>query len=522
MNPLRPSYCSDDTGWSPIRRLGMKLGALTMVTLLAAGCQVHKFDRNSVNASIDAGQSYGTGTVPFMVVGDEQPAWLVPDSPDAPQVTVQRSQELVESPDFNFLSFTGYMVTLSLIPYWEEKRYADVYELKWQGESLLESRVEYSIDAYFSVYFPTPLMFLGTVNDEAAEKAVARDYVTDLHKGGVLATIDQQRQEFERANPQTAEEIAAYLTGPGRNSVYRPSAVNRLIELAPEENALAYHEANSNVPGYVDLLPVEHQAWLIGPEGLRGFDLEASIEQGVATDDLLVRMLNAYPAEQDIPVTYEQVAGSWQSVRKITSGYYTGLTDEHRAVLKQAGIPEGLVDRMTNDSPSKALLAAARTGKLRDADGNIRIPTKEELLEQLVRKDNQGKYMSPYTSDDVLAEWVDLAINANIGSTAGSTIGAAAGAYAAEKALEQVPFVGSFIGGMVGSEIGETVGRQSAISASGGWEKIRGTSDRSFDDLQSMVRYLKAKYGSTGNFADAMEATGQIYPELADALAQAY
>ncbi len=196
------------------------------------------------------------------------------------------------------------------------------------------------------------------------------------------------------------------------------------------------------------------------------------------------------------------------------------MTRAHHQVLKDAGLPEGLVDRMTNEAPSAQLLAAANTGKLRDENGNIRIPTQEELLEQLVRKDNQGKYMSPYTSDDVLAEWVNSAINANIGSTVGTGVGAAAGAYLGEKALEQVPFVGSFLGGAVGAEVGKSVGRETAISASGGWEAIRRTSDRSFDDISSMARYLKAKYGHTGNFADAMDATRQIYPKLAETLAQ--
>ncbi len=398
------------------------------------------------------------------------------------------------------------MVTLSLIPYYDEVQYEDIYALSWQGETLLESRVTYSIDSYLSLYFPTPMMFMGSLNDEAAEQAVARDFITDHHKDSVLAVIDQQRRDFEQANPQTADEIAAYLKTGGENSVYRPSAVLRLIELAPETDALAYHAANSKVPGYIELLPVRYQAWLLGPKDLRGIDLETQLAEGIDADQLLVRMLNAYPEQNG----------------DIQSGYYTGMTRAHRELLKEAGLPEVLVDRMTNEAPSAQLLAAAKTGKLRDGDGNIRIPTEEELLEQLVRPDNLGKYLSPYTSDDVLAEWVNSAINANIGATVGTGVGAAAGAYAGEKALEQIPFVGGFLGGTVGAEMGKSVGRETAISASGGWEAIRASSDRSFDDIHSMARYLKAKYGHTGNFADAMEATRQIYPELAEALARAY
>ncbi|OLF85160.1 Carboxyl-terminal protease-like protein [Marinobacter salarius] len=496
---LSPSRSTSKVKRSSIKRAGVSLLGLSLATLLT-GCQTYRFDPDSVSAPTSS--SYSTGTVPFTVVGDERPDWLVPESADVPEVVVTRTTEMAGTPDLNGLSFLGYILTLTLVPIKDETPYADVFSLTWQGETLLESRVDYSIDGYFSVYFPTPMMFLGTLGDKEEEKSVAEAYVADYHRDNVLATIDQQRTEFEQFNPQTTEEIAAYLTGPGANSVYRPSAILQLIDQAPETDTLAYHAANSNIPGYTDLLPVRYQAWMIGPDSLRGIDLETRLAQGVDADQLLVQMLNAYPNQP------------------IQSGYYTGMTRAHHQVLKDAGLPEGLVDRMTNEAPSAQLLAAANTGKLRDENGNIRIPTQEELLEQLVRKDNQGKYMSPYTSDDVLAEWVNSAINANIGSTVGTGVGAAAGAYLGEKALEQVPFVGGFLGGTVGAEVGKSIGRETAISASGGWEAIRSTSDRSFDDISSMARYLKAKYGHTGNFADAMDATRQIYPELAETLAQ--
>lgn len=483
---------------------------LTLITFVLAtllsGCQVYQFDRSSITGASTA--SHNTSTVPFRVIGEEQPQWLIPTSADAPEVVVSRTSEMTASPDFNGLSFIAYLCTLSLIPYYDETQYADIYSIRWQGETLLESRIEYSIEGYLSVYFPTPMMFLGSLGDSQAEQVAARNYVEDLHKNNVLEVISQQKTEFERINPQTAKEIAAYLRGPGYNSVYRPSAVLRLIDLAPQNDTLAYHAANREVPGYVDLLPLEFQAWLIGPDGLSGIDLENQLAQGTDADQLLVRILNAYPDQNS------------DHIKNIQSGYYTGMTHAHRMILKEAGLPEGLVDRMTNEPPSASLLAAARTGKLRDESGNIRIPTEAELLEQLIRNDNQGKYMSPYTSDDVLAEWVNSAINANIGATVGSGLGAAAGAYAGEKALEQIPFVGGFLGGAIGAEIGKSAGRESAISASGGWEAIRASSDRSFDDIQAMARYLRAKYGNTGNFADAMDATQQIYPELAEALAQ--
>lgn len=474
-----------------------------LLLFLLSGCQVYQLDRESLG-SISA-PSNDSARVPFSVVGAESPSWLVPESPSLPEVFISRTTIKSGVTDFNGLSFLGYMLTLSLIPYHEQNRYADIYAIQWQGTTLLESRVEYAVDGYLSLYFPTPMLFLGSLNDEQSEQQSARTIAEGLHQKNVLAEVEKQRATFESINPKTVEEIAEFMAGPGKDSIYRPLVIQQLISMAPADQELEYHAENLSIPGYLTLLPEKHQAWLIGPEGLRGLDLHTALNQGAQEDELLIRILNAYPSQS----------------ADLQHGHYRHLTQSHRNILKDGGLPSGLVDRMTNDEPPRALLIAARTGKLRDAEGNIRIPTEAELIEQLVRQDNQGKYLSPYTSDDVLAEWVNSAINANIGSTVGTGLGAAAGAYVGEKALEQVPFIGGFIGGAVGAEIGKSTGREAAISASGGWEMIRASSDRSFDDIESMVRYLTAKYGHTENFTDAIAATGQIYPELTNALAQA-
>ncbi|MFK5892129.1 MAG: hypothetical protein QM504_02790 [Pseudomonadota bacterium] len=119
---------------------------------------------------------------------------------------------------------------------------------------------------------------------------------------------------------------------------------------------------------------------------------------------------------------------------------------------------------------------------------------------------NSGKFMSPYTEDEVLAEWVDKAVNAK----AGAQIGAAVGAYAGAKALEMVPF----FGGMMGKYAGEAIGRQIAITASGGMEYITSTSDLSFNSLDDMSVYLYVKFSTHDHYQDALSATMEIYPEL--------
>lgn len=120
--------------------------------------------------------------------------------------------------------------------------------------------------------------------------------------------------------------------------------------------------------------------------------------------------------------------------------------------------------------------------------------------------DNTGKYMCPYTTDNVLAEWTDKALNAKMGSALGGTIGSLAG----QKALEQVPF----IGGMLGKQVGEAVGRKIAIGAAGGEQFIRESSDISFNSIDDMAVYMYVKYSTSEHYNDALKATMEIYPEL--------
>jgi hypothetical protein len=117
-----------------------------------------------------------------------------------------------------------------------------------------------------------------------------------------------------------------------------------------------------------------------------------------------------------------------------------------------------------------------------------------------------GKYMSPITSDGVAAEWVDNAINAEMGATIGSTVGAMAG----EQLVSSIPF----IGGILGSEVGEMVGREAAIAAAGGEDFIKETSDLSFNSLDDMAVYLYATYGNNPNFNDVLSASFSIYPDF--------
>lgn len=120
--------------------------------------------------------------------------------------------------------------------------------------------------------------------------------------------------------------------------------------------------------------------------------------------------------------------------------------------------------------------------------------------------DNSGEFMSPYTSDGVLAEWVDKAVNAK----AGASIGGMAGAYAGQKLAENIPFIGGFIGEAVGNKLG----REVALKMSGGEEFIRSSSDISFNNLNDMAVWLYVNYSTNPHYQDALDSTYAIYPEL--------
>jgi len=123
--------------------------------------------------------------------------------------------------------------------------------------------------------------------------------------------------------------------------------------------------------------------------------------------------------------------------------------------------------------------------------------------------DNGGKYMCPYTQDQVLARWVDKAIHAEAASSVGGAVGATAGAYA----LRQVPLVGGILGNMAGKEIG----RAAAVSAAGGQEFIHETSDQSFNDINDLAVWMYVHYSSAETYQASQKALRGIYPAFANA-----
>jgi hypothetical protein len=117
--------------------------------------------------------------------------------------------------------------------------------------------------------------------------------------------------------------------------------------------------------------------------------------------------------------------------------------------------------------------------------------------------DNSGAFLSPYRCDGTPTEWSNKAM------TAGA--GAAAGGMLAGKAAERVPFVGGFF-----KKKAQDIGaQQGALTAAGGLEFIKSSSDMSFNTSNELAVYLQAKHAALDpDFAKRVSAAMAIYPEL--------
>ncbi len=147
------------------------------------------------------------------------------------------------------------------------------------------------------------------------------------------------------------------------------------------------------------------------------------------------------------------------------------------------------------------------------------LPPPNSLLAPRPILGNTGKFMCPYTQDEVLADWVDKAINARLGAALGSLLGAVAAAQQLEEDAEgedgdEYDDVNPSERIAEGAREGEELGRQLAIALSGGWAYIRRTSDLSFNSIEVMAVYLYVEHSSHDHYYAALDATFQIYPEL--------
>lgn len=140
-----------------------------------------------------------------------------------------------------------------------------------------------------------------------------------------------------------------------------------------------------------------------------------------------------------------------------------------------------------------------------------------ELVAPTPREDTTGKFLSPYRSDGALTDWANKAIRA----TAGSAVAGAAADKATDSAVNQlagkVPG-GALVGGLLKKKAKDKAKEVGAVTAIGGWDYIRKTSDISFDSADELAVYMHATHsGADAEFAKALGAAFSVYPALKEA-----
>jgi len=130
------------------------------------------------------------------------------------------------------------------------------------------------------------------------------------------------------------------------------------------------------------------------------------------------------------------------------------------------------------------------------------------------RRDNAGRYLSPYKADGTLTAWAQKAIQTAAGSAVGRAVGDKVGDKAAGALASKVPG-GALVGGLLKKKVKDKAGEVGAKAAVGGADFMRSTSDISFDSADALAVYLQAKHASIdANFAQALAATFGLYPDL--------
>jgi hypothetical protein len=136
------------------------------------------------------------------------------------------------------------------------------------------------------------------------------------------------------------------------------------------------------------------------------------------------------------------------------------------------------------------------------------MPKPNDIIAPSPISGNTGKYLSPYTSDGTVAQWVVKGRAAKLGGAIGSFAGRKAG----EAALSQVPIIGGWLGG----KAGDKAGREIALNWVGGEQTLRATSDLSFNRIDDLIVFLYTTHYDEKNkdWQETYDLTKAIYPDL--------
>lgn len=132
-------------------------------------------------------------------------------------------------------------------------------------------------------------------------------------------------------------------------------------------------------------------------------------------------------------------------------------------------------------------------------NGELSLPVVEP------RDDAEGEFVLPFTSTGLITEWADMALSAQ----AGARVGEMAAGRATEAIASRVP-----LGGLLGGALRGKSREIAAVTAIGGWDYIRATSDASFDKMEDLSLYLHVEYAGTADYETALAAAMAIYPAL--------
>ena len=141
-----------------------------------------------------------------------------------------------------------------------------------------------------------------------------------------------------------------------------------------------------------------------------------------------------------------------------------------------------------------------------NAADSVKIAKPNQISAPRPLMDGSGVFFVPYTSDGVITDWVDKGIQLDMGSNLGGLIGA----ELANQVLSEIPVLGS----MIGKSVGEYIGASAAISAIGGIDYIRSTSDQSFQKIEDLAVFLYARHASHKDYKKVLAITIIVHPEL--------
>jgi hypothetical protein len=114
---------------------------------------------------------------------------------------------------------------------------------------------------------------------------------------------------------------------------------------------------------------------------------------------------------------------------------------------------------------------------------------------------NKGKYLLPYKANGEMTEWAGKALNVEVAKLAGEKAG--------DAVASKIPF-GGFASGLIKKKTKEVA----AVTALGGMNFLKSTSELSFDSLNEYAVYLHVRHSTDANYKEVLAAAMALYPDL--------